>query len=977
MLIRVLGPIEIVHPGRSVRLGPRLATLLLALRSEAGRLIPARRLIDLLWGGRPPRAAAATLRSHISHLRRALDPEGRTGRRTPLLGVGRGETAGYVLDIDPGHCDAARFEELSAEARELLTAGRPDECSERVAQALALIRGPVFGGLDHPFVMRDAARLTELIRRTRRLGGEALLAQGRAEEAVRELSSLLEEDPQSEAVRATLARALYVAGRTDEAATCCRQGIRLLRARGLDAPDLSRLQSAILRRELPLARGHGGSRSTPVPRQLPPDLPHFVGRDEQYDRAVDLLTRTGTAPATILISGLSGVGKTSLAVHVAHAVASSFPDGQLFAELGGDPSGRPSPADVLASFLRAFGTPASEIPSDPAERLQAYRTLLADKRVLVVLDDAVAAGQVRPLLPSGCGCAAIVTSRSVLSGLQVHRIPLGVLTPEQALELLTAIVGAERVRREPEHARSIVHRSGLLPLAVWVAGARLATRPSWRLARMDRALVDEHRRLDELAAGDVAVKAGLELSYRALDAAPRLALRRLGLLQGRGFSAWEVAALLRTPLGRAEQVVDALVETHLVEGQAGDRYLLHDLVRLFAAEKARTDPSDDDRDALLGLLGCAHELARRAARGLETEVAARRLDRTGWWMLDDATADRLTAEPLTWFARELPSLRRAVDLADRLGRSDLAVALAGDLSTYFRFTGRHDDWRQVARQVLELCHRTDDIAGRIAMRQSLGDLETIEDRYPEAIDHFERALADIRRFEDPAEVHDHHTAVLSGLGYIHRLQGDYERALAHLERARDLADDGYAGAFSRCGLASVHAERGDLAQAEVCFAEAVALARRHGYRGCECQALRGLGVVEHWRGNWERAQRWFGEAYRLSVEAGDLLGTTHAAAWQADIWVHLGQVDDAIARLDECLATYQATRNRWGEATVLGMLAYAEGERGDLDLARSHAKRALELWERLGSPYWRALHRDLLNRLERRNRSAPPGHLDL
>jgi hypothetical protein len=351
----------------------------------------------------------------------------------------------------------------------------------------------------------------------------------------------------------------------------------------------------------------------PRPGMLPPDVADFTGRDAAAARLRRLLTGAGgsTAVPLAVLAGAAGTGKTALAVHLAHRLRDRFPDGQLFVDLHGTGPVEAAPADVLARFLRALGVAAADLPGRLEERVELYRALLADRRVLVVLDDAAGHGQVRPLLPGGPGCAVLVTCRRGLTGLGTDLTRLDVLDRPAALELLGRIAGPGRVAAEPDAAAELVELCGRLPLAIRIAGGRLARRPHRRLSWLAERLADDRGRLDELALGDLAVRPRLADGYHRLDGANRRLLRRLALLDGLEFSPWVAAALLDVPTGTGEELLERLVEEQFVEvagrhttGQL--RYRLPELVRAYARERASAEEPAADADAARNrvLTGC-------------------------------------------------------------------------------------------------------------------------------------------------------------------------------------------------------------------------------------------------------------------------------------------------------------------------------------------------------------------------------------
>jgi hypothetical protein len=407
------------------------------------------------------------------------------------------------------------------------------------------------------------------------------------------------------------------------------------------------------------------------------------------------------------VAGKPGVGKTTLAVRVAHQLRTDgwFPDGQLFVNLQGTRTRPLEPAEVLARFLRALGVDGAAIPDSLEERTELYRGLLADHKVLVLLDDAACEGQVRALLPGSASCGVLVTSRARLVGPEgVRLLDLDVLESEPAVRLLGAVAGAERVAAEPDAVAAIVRYCGGLPLAIRIAGARLAARPSWSLARLAVRLADQRRRLDELAVGDLEVRASIALSYQALSAPQRQAFRRLGLLDVPDLAVWVVAALLDLTPTRAEEVVDQLVDAQLLEIAGEDpagqlRYRVHDLLRVYARECAAEEPAPLRDAALTRAFGAWLALVEAADQRLPSPALGVAHGTAPRWPERPAGAGRLVDElvsvdPVAWLEAERAALAAVVAQASGLGRDELAWDLACSLTGFYSLRAHLDDWRR-------------------------------------------------------------------------------------------------------------------------------------------------------------------------------------------------------------------------------------------------------------------------------------------
>jgi NB-ARC domain len=427
------------------------------------------------------------------------------------------------------------------------------------------------------------------------------------------------------------------------------------------------------------------------------------------------------------IAGKAGVGKTALAVRVAHRLRPRFADGQLYVNLRGAEAQALDPTEVLAGFLRALGVEGAAIAEGLEERVRQYRSRLADRRVLVLLDNAASEAQVRPLLPASPGCAVLVTSRTPLSGLEaVHPLTLDVLEGDQAVELLARLAGRGRVAAEPEAAATIVRLCGWLPLAVRIAGARLAGRPQWRLALLAERLADEHRRLDELATGDLEVRASVALSYQGRGEQERRLFRLLGLLVAPSFPAWVAATLLDIRLAEAEGLLERLVDAQLVEAagqdQAGQlRYRLHDLLRLFARERLQLEePTASQRASLQRVLQTYLTLTEQADALLEPSGVNHYGGDPARNPRDHPAAAIVDQDPLGWLEAEQASLVAAVDQGCDAEIGEPSWRLATALVSFFGARAHWDDWQHTHTTALAAARRCSGPCARQSGRPSWG-----------------------------------------------------------------------------------------------------------------------------------------------------------------------------------------------------------------------------------------------------------------
>lgn len=520
------------------------------------------------------------------------------------------DAGGYALRLRPGALDLEVCQGYEAQAKGARAEGDLRTARKLLHMAGALWDGQPLAGVPGPYAHAQRSRLEEWRLALLEKGLELDLELGRHAEAASELAALSTEHPVRERLRALLMLALYRSGRQAEALGVYTDTRRFLAEElGVEPnPELAQLHQRILRADPALtgpgpqeSPGDGEPAYTPPPRpaQLPAGAADFTGRATAVNILRERLLNTrGTVMAVSAVRGLGGAGKTALAVHVAQAVRDHFPDGQLFVDLLGQGPRPADPAAVLGMFLRALGTPPAELPEGIHERAALYRSTLADRRVLVLLDNAHDTAQVRPLLPGTPGCATLITSRSTMADLDgVHMVDLSVMEPADALALFTRIVGDQRASAEPQACRQAVAACGYLPLAIRVAASRLATRPGWTISTLTDRLADVHRRLQELRAGDLAVHTSFEFGYAQLNAAQARAFRLLGLCDGPNISLTAAAAALDTPVHETECILESLVDTCLLESIAPGRYRYHDLLRLYARSCAVRDERPETRAA--------------------------------------------------------------------------------------------------------------------------------------------------------------------------------------------------------------------------------------------------------------------------------------------------------------------------------------------------------------------------------------------
>jgi DNA-binding SARP family transcriptional activator len=941
MEFRLLGPVGVWVDGRAVRLGGRRErTMLAVLLLAAGRLVPVEKIIDAVWGDAPPVTARRQVHNATSELRRVLG--GLLVTREP----------GYLLAIEPAAVDLRVFESGVAAARAEVAAGRLAEAVAGFRSALRLWRGPALSGVNG--LAGEAAQLDEQRLSVLAELLDAELATGRHADLVRELSALVDEHPLRERFAAQLMLALYRCGRVPEALRVYQRARRAL-ADGLGLeprPELRRLEAAMLAGDPRLDLAPQVIPAAAVPCLLPADVADFTGRDGEVELLCDALV-SADRPAVVVsaVAGRGGVGKTALAVHVAHRLADAFPDGQLYVNLH---NGQTAPGEVLGRFLRGLGVDGTAIPQDVDERAELYRARLAGRRVLVLLDNAGGEAQVEPLLPGSAGNAVLVTSRARLGGLAGARlVELDVLDHEQALLLLGRIVGPARVAAEPDAAGELVSLCARLPLAVRIAGARLAARPHWLIADLVTRLSDERHRLDELSHGGLAVRASLELSFHGLDADARTLFRRLGLLDAPDFAGWVGAALLDVAVDRGVELAERLVDARLLEVVGRDacgltRFRFHDLVRGYARERAGEESAEARDTALARAFGAwlsLAELAHRRTYGGDYVIVHGDAER---WPVALAPQD-----PLTWLETERVAIGAAVRQAAALDLDELAWDLGGSCVALFATRWYLDDWQLAIDHGLAVTRRRGNRRGEAATRYCQAALLDAQGNYEQAMLEL-RIAYDL--FERVGERHGR-GLVLTHMSHLARRLGRFDESVsAGREGAALLRDAGdRAGEASAVrSVAQTHLALGRFDLVESGLADALSILDGTGNRRDRAQVLYSVGELQLGRGRYGTAAEAFTQVLEIVVELRDRVGEAHARHGVGACQLKQGRPDLAEVEFDRALAIARDAGLRFIEARVLCDLGELSRATGDPATAVRRFEQAQELWLALKAPLWRA-----------------------
>ncbi|WP_253888110.1 AfsR/SARP family transcriptional regulator [Actinokineospora diospyrosa] len=941
--LRILGPLEVEGSAGVVRVPPGRQQVVLAfLLMEANQNVSTDSLVDALWEENPPDTARTQVQICVSRLRRNLADGGvdvTIETRQP----------GYLLRVDPARIDANAFTAMIVQARALRGEGRPAEAAATLRAAAALWRGPCLSGMSSPTLRTRALRLEEDRLTTTEDYLELELGLGRHHQLVGEMSRLVREQPLRERPRALLMVALYRCGRQAEALEVYRAGRELLIDElGLEpGPDLRGLEAAILTgaaevRYRPSSEPEPRAAAEPdprpvaprpqVPRQLPAATADFVGHDELIAMATRTLTggadgADGAALGVVVIVGRPGVGKSTVAAHLGHRVAEEhFPDGQLYCDLRGTRAEPSAAAEVIGRFLVALGIPGPMLPDDLAGRVDMYRTLLADRRVLVVLDDAVTEQQVLPLLPGNPRCAVLVTSRSRLTGVPgARRVELDVLRPRESLELIGRVIGHDRIDRERAAASALVGTVGGLPLALRIIAARLAARPHWTIASMVQRLASERHRLDELAHGEMTIRASLSLTHDGLDQRSRRLFGLLSLAEGPSLSGWVAGAVLDDDRRFPSDLLEPLVDVQMLDvagvGPTGDfAYRYQDMVRLFAREKlAEADAADNAaalRRVLGGWLALAEDAHRRVYGGDYTLVHGR----APRWRPHAEHVEQLLANPLDWMAAEQENLCAAVEQSAAAGLDELAWDLAVTVATLFESRGLLDDWERTHTAALAVTRSSGNTLGTAMLLGSLGTLHLSTGHATRSHESLTEALGLLVELDEPTGL----GLCRRDLALLARRTGDddlalelYGRALTDFDRAGDVV--GRATVLTQ--RAHVLATRGRIEAARAELTEALGIYREVRYVGGIAHAMRRVGQVQSRSGEHDAAVRTLTEVLAMVRASRDVIGEGHLLHNLGEVSAAAGRLAAARGYFEQALAVRETIMDHRGMAVVRADLA--------------------------------------------------------
>ena len=1008
----VLGWMRATRGDAPLQLGsPQQQAVLAALLLRPGHVVSTDDLIDALWREQPPSQARATVRTYVWRLRKTLELA--PGEPSVLTSLSHG----YRLVLPDGAVDVLQAEALAAGAQRARSDGDPERARGLLAEALTLWQGEPLAGVPGAFAERQRHRLTEF-RMTLlqdRIGLDVEL--GNAAGCVPELSELVTQYPLREGLYGLLMQSLAQVGRQAEALEVYRR-VRTLLVDELGVepgPELLALHRRVLDGDAGLAgppasarpvpaptpdaapaavpapaaeQSEGGPAGgpgvgsavlgvAPLPAQLPPGEPYFTGRSAVVAELCEALSAApGSVPRIASVAGMGGVGKTTLALHVAHQLKRSFVDGQLYADLRGYNDATADPETVVSGFLQALGVSIESMPDGLAARAALFRSMIEGRRLLILLDNVRDGAQIRPLLPGTGECAVLVTSRVWLAGVPtVIQVGLDVFEPAEALGLLEQVIGAQRVADERDVALDLVTTCGFLPIAVRIVSARLAARPSWTVRTLVGRLADERRRIDELRAGDLAVYATFELGYRQLNLSQAEAFRRVAAVDGPDISLSSAAALVGIDEYAADELLESLADVAMLESLGGNRYRHHDLLRSFAGRRSEMDHPQEAvaararlLDHLLASACAAFECAvpgdpirstlaasgpPTSAPGLEfRDLAAAR----EWVRGETEGAMRLVVRIARDAVDRDATDRDAVDrdATDRGGAGDGTAALRTAVNLLialspFGFAPRQNLWAETARALAEAAALAGDRFAEGRARFLQGNIATAAAWLDEAEQYTRQAVRICREVGDRGILQQS----LNDLGLLTQFRGRYEEAVGHYDEATALARQlGSRASETATVLNSAAARvRGGLAAEGAEAAEAVLLdLRERRDDGGAAQALYVLGLALHaLRRHAEAADR-FAESLALWTSLGPPGREAPARYRLADSLRELGRLEQALAHAELALRACEQNRSELDQGHALMVLVRVLTALGRRCEARPFAERARAVLGRLGLP---------------------------
>ncbi|MEV4095998.1 AfsR/SARP family transcriptional regulator [Streptosporangium saharense] len=937
MEFRILGPVELWSGGQRRNLGwTKERHILAILLMTPGRPVTLESIIRKLWDEHPPAKPRDQLYIHIARLRRGLRDTEETVRLRHRAGA-------YFLETDPENIDYHRFRKLRALARAARKNNETEHAFQLYQEASKLRRGEPLAGLSGAWAERTRQELEEELRDSTIERIELELDHDQNSDLITELHELGNRFPFNDKIIELLMLALYLDGRQLEAlATYLEARQRLVSAFGTEPGlGLRMLHRRILQNDptlLPPSRS--GNREKVPPEHLPRDIQTFIGRTAELDLLAAVQTERDTV--TILaIDGMAGVGKTALAIHLAHRLAGDYPDGRLYLNLHGHDARHDAmdPATALDKLLRDLGIPGKLVPNSLDERAAMWRAELARRKALILLDNAAGHDQIGDLLPGTPGSLVVITSRRRLAGLDdVYPLSLDVLSPEDGATLLRRIVGSQRNLQE-EGVASVVRFCGRLPLAIQLVGNRLKHRPMWNISDIAKLLSKEKQRLFEIRAENREITEAFELSFRALDKRLQQAFWRLGLHPEADLTSESASALLDVTQAEAEKILDDLLDHHLIDEPRRGRYRFHDLIREYALLLADREPETSCNEVLQRVYD-HYLLAASAANRLLYPHRTR-----GMFETPDLSSPRTrfdTADQaLTWMNDELDNLILVTRHAAGRGWTRHAALLAHILSQHLDFWGH---WAEAA----ELHERSvtiwQELGDRLAMARAQGDLSVASwriGRHDEALRLAAEALEIQRAAGDQWAIGD----LLDHSGLVHWHRSEIDLALGYFEQAlrlRRTIGDRHGQADSLNHIAFIPYHRGSYAESGEYMRRALALYKEEGDQHGQQVTLNNIGNVELQIGLHSEALRRYQEAASINLQ----MGPHNKSLWLNNVgyaYQHLGRYDEALDYYRKALQGSQEVGDRWHEAKVLNNIGSCYTLMEQDEEALTHHQQALRI----------------------------------
>ncbi|MEU8085351.1 BTAD domain-containing putative transcriptional regulator [Micromonospora sp. NPDC049101] len=988
-VFRFLGPLEISTPQSAVSLtAPRHQIVLAKLLLDVNHVVPIDDLVRAVWDAVPPSTARTQIQICISRIRRAFSDAGLEAQIASYR-------PGYLLQAAEETLDVFHFNRAIADGRAAAADNRLDTAVEKLRAGLGMWRGEPFSGIDSLAIKAAAVRLSERQLNALEECHTLELKLGRHHDLIDELMHLVQRHPLHEQARSNLVLALYRCGRQAEALEAYREARHtFVTELGIEpGEDLRRLEQAILLAD-PELDVPGASEQTKawalacppeppavvesvrVPRMLPADDPAFTGHD---DTVVEMMRHLGgdsgqaRSLTVSVITGRAGVGKTALAVRVAHRLATEFPDGQIYLRLDKAEGQQAGVRETLNRMLRMLGVSGCWGVDDTEEVASLYRSAVNGRRLLIVLDEVRDEAQITPLLPGSSTCAVIITSRQRMVRIPgAQLIEINDLSFQHATELLTVLVGGARASAEPAAVLELIDMCGGLPLALRIAGARLAARPHWAIAQLNERMADERHRLDELVHGGLGVREGMAAAYASVPPSAQNLFRLLSLFDVPDLPGWIAGPVLGTE--SAGEDLEHLVDARLIEARQDHgvmaRYHLHKLIQVYARELLADQESDRLRAlAIERATGAWQFLADEAHRRLHGGDYIVLHGAAPRWSLPPEVVNRLLRDPLEWLESERTALVDSVRQTAEVGLSESCWDLAITLVALFEARGYFDDWRDTHAVALAACRQTNNQRGEAVMLYSQGTLSMFEQRYDEAAARFSLAR---RVFEKVGEVHGL-ALCLRNMAFLDRVGGRSKLAEQRYQRALELmrkVQDPVGEAHILSNVAQLRMDSDDLDAAEEMLDKAMAIAVGIGNRRVQAQVHHSYGDICLSRGQAAAAEKEFRQALDMVREVRDQAEESYVLCGLGLAQVRLRHFEDASRTLRHGYALAEAGT----DLTLVGRfyVAYAEMDSmlGDYDGATYWADRAVKNFSEKSAAVWRAIAFRLIDEIRQARSSV-------